>query len=79
MDETFDIWYGPKSEYDYALYFDEEHERDLRDMIRVAYNHPNAVNPMPAILGANRAEPERKNEVTDPCKAIWKQPETKPY
>lgn len=108
MDETFDTWYGPKSEYDYALYFDDEHEQDLRDMIRVAYNHPsvimysigneiqlkdlkecvpitkemvdicheedprrpvlNAVNPMAAIMGAKRAEPERKNEIADPCK-----------
>lgn len=43
MDETFDTWFGPKSEFDYGLYFDEEHIGDLKDMIRMAYNHPSVV------------------------------------
>lgn len=43
MDETFDTWYGPKSKYDYNLYFDEEHVADMTDMIKVAYNHPSVV------------------------------------
>lgn len=43
MDETFDTWFGPKSEFDYGLYFDEEHVQDLKDMIRMAYNHPSVV------------------------------------
>ena len=40
MDETFDTWYGTKSDYDYGLYFEREHKRDVEDMIRMAYNHP---------------------------------------
>ena len=40
MDETFDTWYGTKSDYDYGLYFDAEHRQDVEDMIRMAYNHP---------------------------------------
>ncbi len=43
MNESFDTWYGLKSPYDYAIYFDEEWEEDLSDMIRVAYNHPSVV------------------------------------
>lgn len=43
MDETFDTWFGPKSEFDYGLYFDEEYAQDIKDMIRLAYNHPSVV------------------------------------
>jgi len=43
MDETFDTWTGTKSEYDYGLYFTEEHGNDVKDMIRMAYNHPSVV------------------------------------
>ena len=43
MDETFDTWTGTKSEYDFGLYFEEEHCGVVRDMIRMAYNHPSVV------------------------------------
>ena len=43
MNETFDTWIGLKSPYDYAMYFREEHERDLTDMVRVSYNHPSVI------------------------------------
>lgn len=43
MDETFDTWFNTKSEYDYALYFENEWEKDLTDMVRVAYNHPSVI------------------------------------
>lgn len=40
MDETFDMWKKKKSEYDYSMYWDEWHERDLRDHIKRDRNHP---------------------------------------
>ena len=43
MNETFDTWTGLKSPYDYAMYFREEHEKDLTDMVRVSYNHPSVI------------------------------------
>lgn len=40
MNETFDMWKLPKTTYDYSLYWDEWHERDLRDHIMRDRNHP---------------------------------------
>lgn len=43
MDEAFDMWRKKKTEYDYALDFDEWHERDLADMVRRDRNHPSVI------------------------------------
>jgi beta-galactosidase len=40
MDEAFDMWREPKTEFDYHLDFPEWHERDLADMVRRDRNHP---------------------------------------
>ena len=40
MDEAFDMWKKKKTEYDYSLYYDEWHRRDLEDFIRRDRNHP---------------------------------------
>ncbi|HTQ29441.1 MAG TPA: glycoside hydrolase family 2 TIM barrel-domain containing protein, partial [Puia sp.] len=40
MDEAFDMWKKPKNPYDYHLYWDEWHERDLRDQVLRDRNHP---------------------------------------
>lgn len=40
MDETFDMWRKRKTQYDYAQYFDEWHERDQDDLILRDRNHP---------------------------------------
>lgn len=40
MDEAFDMWRKPKTEFDYHLDFPEWHERDLADMVRRDRNHP---------------------------------------
>ncbi len=40
MDEMFDMWRMKKSEYDYAMYWDEWHARDLADFIKRDRNHP---------------------------------------
>jgi beta-galactosidase len=43
MDESFDMWRRRKTQNDYARYFDEWHERDLRDLIRRDRNHPSVI------------------------------------
>ncbi len=40
MDEAFDMWRKKKTQHDYARYFNEWHERDLRDFIVRDRNHP---------------------------------------
>jgi len=40
MDETFDMWKMEKVPYDYHLYWDEWHVRDLEDFILRDRNHP---------------------------------------
>lgn len=40
MDEAFDMWKQPKNPYDYHLYWDEWHEKDLRSMVLRDRNHP---------------------------------------
>lgn len=40
MSETFDVWKHQKNPYDYHLYWDEWHERDLVGHIKRDRNHP---------------------------------------
>ena len=43
MDEAFDMWKMNKTKYDYARFFDEWHEKDLRDFLRRDRNHPSVI------------------------------------
>jgi beta-galactosidase len=43
MDEAFDMWHMPKVKNGYSKYFDQWHERDLRDMMRRDRNHPSII------------------------------------
>lgn len=43
MDEALDMWRKPKTQYDYARYFDAWHERDVADFIRRDRNHPSVI------------------------------------
>lgn len=43
MDELFDEWKVPKSQYGYSMYFDEWHERDVVSFVRRDRNHPSVV------------------------------------
>ena len=43
MDEAFDMWIRHKSDYDYAMYFEEWWEADVEAMIRNSYNHPSVI------------------------------------
>ncbi|MFA6086889.1 beta-galactosidase GalB [Mucilaginibacter sp.] len=40
MDEAFDMWKMQKNKYDYHLYWDEWHKRDLEDQLLRDRNHP---------------------------------------
>lgn len=43
MDEAFDCWKRPKVQYDYHLYWDEWHQKDLSDQIMRDRNHPSII------------------------------------
>lgn len=43
MDETFDMWRKKKTSHDYARYFPDWHERDLRDLVVRDRNHPSII------------------------------------
>ena len=43
MDECFDMWNRPKSDYDFAMDFDEWWEREIEAMIMTDYNHPSVI------------------------------------
>ncbi|HKJ32491.1 MAG TPA: beta-galactosidase GalB [Balneolales bacterium] len=40
MDEAFDCWDRGKVKYDYHIYWDKWHKRDLEDMLKRDRNHP---------------------------------------
>lgn len=40
MNEAFDVWRRNKTAYDYAMFFEEWYEKDLRDFILRDRNHP---------------------------------------
>jgi beta-galactosidase len=43
MDETFDMWKRRKTPFDYHLFWDEWHQRDLTDHVLRDRNHPSVV------------------------------------
>ncbi len=43
MDEAFDCWKTGKNKYDYHIYWDQWHKKDLSDMIRRDRNHPSII------------------------------------
>ena len=40
MDEAFDMWKKPKNPFDYHLFWDEWHRKDLEDLVLRDRNHP---------------------------------------
>lgn len=40
MNEAFDMWKRGKNKYDYSIYWDEWHKKDLEDLILRDRNHP---------------------------------------
>lgn len=43
LDETFDQWKVPQSDYDYAIYFDNEWKKDVEALIKKDYSHPSVI------------------------------------
>jgi len=43
MDETWDMWYKHKSQYDYASNFTENYKDDIRALVARDYNHPSVI------------------------------------
>lgn len=43
VSEAFDMWMEPKTEYDYARFFDEWAEKDVASWIRRDRNHPSVI------------------------------------
>ena len=43
MDEAFDCWKAGKNQYDYQIYYDQWHEKDLTAMVARDRNHPSVV------------------------------------
>lgn len=43
MDETWDMWYSHKSQFDYASNFEKNWREDIRSMIERDFNHPSVI------------------------------------
>ena len=43
MEETFDTWNVSKEDYDYALYFNENWEKDIEAVVGKNFNHPSVI------------------------------------
>ena len=43
MSENFDMWYRPKTEFDYARFFADWHERDMTSWVKQDRNHPSVI------------------------------------
>lgn len=43
VSEAFDMWEGPKTEFDYARFFPKWHERDVASWVRRDRNHPSVI------------------------------------
>lgn len=43
MEETFDTWNVSKEDYDYALFFNENWEKDVEALVGKNYNHPSVI------------------------------------
>ncbi|MFI5187681.1 MAG: beta-galactosidase GalB [Chitinophagales bacterium] len=61
MDEAFDMWKKEKNPYDYHLYWDEWHKKDLQDQVLRDRNHPSVFiwsigNEIPEQWGGNNDE-----------------------
>lgn len=61
MDEAFDMWYGSKTANDYARFFNDWSERDIKDMVRRDRNHSSVMmwsigNEIPQAADQNAAK-----------------------
>lgn len=43
ISESFDMWEGPKTEFDYARFFPDWHDKDVASWVRRDRNHPSVI------------------------------------
>lgn len=55
MDETFDMWYQPKSYHDYSRDFYDNYKADIAALVKRDYNHPSV---MMYSIGNENSEPK---------------------
>jgi len=87
MDEAFDVWRKGKRPYDYHLYFDEWHKRDLTDFVLRDRNHPSVImwsigneipeqhTPEGAVIGKELSEIVKSLDPTRPVTSAMNNPE----
>ncbi len=89
MDEAFDVWEKGKVKYDYHLYFDKWHKKDLTDFVMRDRNHPSVIiwsigneipeqySPKGAEIGKELAGIVRALDTTRPITSAMNDPEAK--
>ena len=60
MDETWDMWYTKKKDYDYAADFMDNFKEDIRTLVKRNYNHPSVIM---YSLGNEVTEPKEEKGV----------------
>ncbi len=43
LSEAFDMWFRPKTEFDYSRFFGDWHERDIESWVKQDRNHPSVI------------------------------------
>jgi len=78
MLEFSDVWRAGKNEYDYALYFDGEWERDIASMVEKAGSHPSVIiySVGNEIYDLANEEGARTNQML--CGKLWELDGTRP-
>ena len=89
LDEAFDVWDEGKVKYDYHLYFDKWHKRDLSDFVKRDRNHPSVImwsigneipdqySPKGAKIGKELAKMVKTLDPTRPITSAMNDPEDK--
>ncbi|MGC9151347.1 MAG: sugar-binding domain-containing protein [Microbacter sp.] len=83
MDEAFDMWYIPKTKYDYSHYFAQWHRRDLSDQVRRDRNHPSVMiwsvgNEIPEQWAKSDSTPLGATVMKDLCNIVRSLDSTRP-
>ena len=69
IDETWDMWYSPKSKYDYGKDFEANYMFDVESLVERGYNHPSIIM---YSIGNEISEPAKEKGVTLTKKLVEK-------